>query len=444
MAHKKQMPITGRGYDEIMAELRSFKKEDADWENGKVFCLVYYANQEIEKLSHDVYDLFLHENGLNPIAFPSIKQCETEVVSMVCDLLHGDETTTGGMTSGGTESILLAVKAARERARDKQPHIKEPEMLMPTSIHPAWEKAAYYFGLKTVHVPLTDEFKVDMDQFRAAVTDNTVLIVGSASNYPYGTIDPITAMAAIAKEKDICCHVDACVGGFMLPFLEQLGEKITPWDFRVPGVTSISADLHKYGYVPKGASTILYRSAEYRRYQYYVYTDWPGGVYATPATTGSKPATAVAASWAILNKLGVEGYRELARGILNVRNRFMAGIGSIKGLKILGTPEMTVFSFGSDRYNLYQLVDLMVTRGWQLEAQQNPQSIHMTITSARQEKNVEPFLRDLRECVAQLEEVGEEAVSGLAAVYGMLSTLPDRSMAKELALQFLDDIFKVE
>lgn len=439
---KRTMPLKGQSADTILSELKAYHAQDYDWRGGKLFCLIYQSRPDVDELIHKVYDMYFHENGLNPVTFPSLPRMETETVSMVGQLL-GNPTVSGSQTSGGTESILLAVHAARERAREKQPHITNPTMVMPLSAHPAWNKAAHYFGLETVIVPLDKDYNADQDALRKAVDDRTVLIVGSASNYPYGTIDPIPLMGQLAKERDICCHVDACVGGMMLPFLERLGQKISPWDFRVEGVTSISADLHKYGYLPKGTSVVLYRDSSYRLHQYYAYADWPGGVYATPNMTGSRPAAPIAATWAVLNYLGIEGYTQLAADVLDTRNRMMEGVRKIPGLKILGNPEMTIFAFGSDTLNMFHLGELLEMRGWKLERQQNPASIHLTITSARPPHVIDQFVKDVAECAELTETDKDGAAAGAAAIYGMLSTLPDRSMARGMALNFLDGIFEV-
>jgi len=256
--------------------------------------------------------LFFSENALNPTVFPSLRRMETEVVAMTAALLGGDEHTVGNMTSGGTESLLMAVLTAREWGRAHKPDVQAPEMVLPATAHPAFEKAAHYFGVRPVHVPVGPDLRADVERMRAAITPRTVLLVGSAPSYPHGVVDPIVEIAQVAQEHGLLCHVDACVGGFELPFLRRLGYPVPDFDFQVPGVTSMSADLHKYGYAAKGASVVLYRDSALRRHQFFAYTDWPGGVYASATLAGTRPAGPIAAAWAVLHYLGEEGYLALA------------------------------------------------------------------------------------------------------------------------------------
>ncbi|MGB9594582.1 MAG: pyridoxal phosphate-dependent decarboxylase family protein, partial [Anaerolineae bacterium] len=272
-----RLPEKGIPKDEVLAAMRALREKDVKWQDGRLFSLIYYAGEEITDVLKEAALLFFSENGLNPSVFPSLRQMETEVVAISADLLGGDAQTVGNMTSGGTESILLAVKTAREWARAHRPDIRQPEMILPLTAHPAFEKAAHYFDVKPVRTAIGPDFRADVEAARAAITPRTILMVGSAPAYPFGVVDPIAEMAAIAQERGILFHVDACVGGFMLPFVRKLGYPVPDFDFRVPGVTSISADLHKYGYCVKGASVILYRDAALRRHQFFAYTDWPGG-----------------------------------------------------------------------------------------------------------------------------------------------------------------------
>ena len=307
-----KFPQKGMPPAELKSLLNELKSNDMDWSNYRAFSMVFRAGDDVADIVRSALAEYVFENGLSPFAFPSLLRMETEVVAMAADLLNGGGTAAGNMTSGGTESITMAVKAARDYAREKKPGIKEPELLMLRSAHPAFNKAAHFLGLKTVIVPVTDASEVDLAEYRAAFSPNTVFAVGSAFSYPHGIIDPISEMAAVAAEKGVWFHVDSCVGGFILPFVEKLGYPIPPFDFRVPGVMSMSADVHKYGYVSKGASVVLYRDVEMRKYQLFVYADWSGGVYATPCISGARPGGPVAASWAVMKFLGHEGYLRLA------------------------------------------------------------------------------------------------------------------------------------
>jgi glutamate/tyrosine decarboxylase-like PLP-dependent enzyme len=276
---------------------------------------------------------------------------------------------------------------------------------------------------------------------RSAVTDDTVLMVGSAPAYPHGVMDPIPELAAVALEKGIAFHTDACLGGFLLPWLKRLGHPVPPFDLSVPGVTSISADIHKYGFAAKGASTVIYRDEDFRRHQFFTYTDWPGGLYGSPSMTGTRPGGAIAAAWAVMRFLGEEGYLDLARRIMGTADRLKEGIRAIPDLRILGEPLMSVFAFASDTLNIFSLGDAMERRGWKLDRQQLPSSLHMMVTPAH-EPVVEPFLADLRASCAETAAAGSEGVTGMAALYGMIAALPERSAAHEFILSFLSDLLK--
>ena len=358
-----KLPATGTPREELREEMRAQSAGDVDWRHGKIWTLVYFAGDDVAELLADTYADFLYTNGLGPTAFRSLKKFEAEVVAITADLL-GLSDAVGNMTSGGTESILMAVKAARDWAREERPQVTTPELVLPVTAHPAFDKAAHYLGLRVIHIPVRDDLRADVDAARAAITDNTILIVGSAPCYPYGVVDPIPELAALAQEREICCHVDACLGGFLLPFLRRLGLPVPPFDFAVPGVTSISADLHKYGYSVRGSSTILYRDSKLRRYQFFSHANWPGGLYGSPTMTGSRPGAAIAASWALLHYLGEEGYLRLARITMETTRTLIDGINAIPGLEVRGKPDMSVLAFGSDTLDSYALCDAMGTRGW--------------------------------------------------------------------------------
>ncbi len=436
------LPPQGASREELLEKLAAMKSGDSDWEGGRVFSLVYNAGEDVAAMAREAYRIFIAENGLSPFAFPSLLRMETEVVAMLAGLLGGDGGTAGTMTSGGSESIFMAMKAARDYARTYKPEIEKPEVLLPLSAHPAFNKAAHYLGLKTVVTPLRADFTADPLAIREAAGGNTIFMVGSACSYPHGMIDPIGELAAIARERDIWLHVDACVGGLILPFLARLGKDIPPFDFQVEGVSSISADLHKYGYIPKGASVVLYRTGELRKHQFFAYADWPGGVYGTPSLSGSRPGGAIAASWAVMNYLGEEGYLRLAGQISEATSRLQAGIEAIPGLHILGSPPGSVFAFGSDRLNIYALGERMKGYGWFIDSQQLPPSLHMTIFPVHN-RIVEPFLADLGRAVEGVANLQDRDISGEAALYGMIGSLPDRGQARDFALEYLHDLYRL-
>ena len=438
-----EFPQKGLPFDELKSDLAALKSDDMDWKSARAFSMVFRASEDVSRVVENALSTFVFENGLSPFAFPSLLRMETEVVAMTADLLHGGDTAAGNMTSGGTESIIMAVKAARDYAREKRPQVKEPEMIIPRSAHPAFNKAAYYLGLKTVVVPTSESSEVDLDAFGKAFNSNTIFAMGSAFSYPHGVIDPIEKMAAIADKKGVWFHVDSCVGGFILPFLERLGYRIPPFDFRVPGVWSMSADIHKYGYVSKGASTITYRNGELRKYQLFVYTDWNGGVYATPAISGARSGGPVAAAWSVMRFLGWEGYMRLAKDAMEATSLLMEGVRRIPGLHIIGDPPATTFAVGSDTLNVYALGDAMKVRGWHIDSQHMPPTLHFTV-SPMHLKIVDPFLKDLARAVKEVSLLKQEDISGEAAIYGMIGSLPDRAQAKEMITQYFNDLYRAK
>jgi glutamate/tyrosine decarboxylase-like PLP-dependent enzyme len=353
----------------------------------------------------------LLENALNPFVFPSLREMQRDIVAMSTALLNGGDDAGGAMTSGGTESIFMAVKTARDKARAER-GIEKARIIVPRTAHPAFHKAAHLLDVEWVQMPLGDDLRTHADVIEPMITPNTALIVGSAPAYPFGMIDPITEMAAVAAAHDIPFHVDACLGGFMLPWLERLGYDIPPWDFRVPGVTSISADLHKYGYATKGASVVLHRPKTNMRHQVYQFADWPGGIYGTQGFQGTKPAAPIGAAWAVMHYLGEEGYVRLARETMEATRRLIDGVGAIDGVHVWGEPDMTVVAIGSHEHDVMAIGDELNKRGWHFDRQDNPPALHL-MASPRHALNVDEFVADLREAVAH-----NAGASTTAARYG--------------------------
>lgn len=441
MASKK-LPQKGLEHSELIKQMEDLQNNDLNWREGRNSSLVYYIGEEKTKVISDAYTLYASTNGLSPSSFLSLKKFESEVVSMAINMLNGDENVVGNMTSGGTESILMALKTARDYARDKKPHIKEPEIIIPNTVHPAFEKSAHYLCLKPVRVKVKGDFRADVEAMKNAITENTILMVGSSPAYPQGVIDPITELGKVAKENDLLLHVDACLGGFMLPFIEKLGYDIPPFDFRVDGVTSISADIHKYGYGPRGSSVVLYKNNELRKYQYFCFTEWPGGLYGSPTMTGSRPGGAIAAAWAIMNHLGEEGYLNLADIVMKTTKKFIDGINAIPELKVLGSPDMCVFSYTSESISIFNVAEKMLKRGWGVDRQHYPDSLHMMVTPAH-EKAVDKYLSDLKEAVEEVKANPTQS-EGMAAMYGAVAHMPDKSMITSFITNFLDSLTKAE
>ena len=435
------LPQTGRTPAEILDELKGFASHDPNYKDARLWSLVYYLNDDFEKFLGQAYQAFSGANGLNPTAFKSLKRFENDVIAITTVLLHGPASACGVLTSGGTESCLLAVKTYRDLAAARR-RVKKPEMIIPTTAHVAWFKASEYFGVKIRLLPLNAQLRADVSQLAGLINRNTVMILGSAPAYPHGTIDPIEAMGKIAQQHAIPLHVDACVGGFILPFMEMNGRQLPLWDYRVDGVTSISADLHKYGFAAKGASTITYRSLDYLKHQMFVYQDWPGGVFASPALLGTRPGGAYAAAWAALQYFGESGYRDLAARTCEAVDRLCEGIEAIAGLKLLVSPQGPLLAYGSasSDVNIFAVGDQMDAKGWSINRLQNPDGLHAMVT-AQHLGVVDAYLADLQAAVATVRSHPELAQQGSAATYGMLAHVPLRGMVKRRVLDIFANMY---
>ncbi|MDZ7825827.1 MAG: aminotransferase class V-fold PLP-dependent enzyme [Gammaproteobacteria bacterium] len=392
----------GRPTDEVIAELEAMRADDVKWADGRAFSLVYDGGPSVHEVAERAARLFLHENALNTKAFPSLGRIQSEVVGWTAGLLHGPETAAGFLTSGGTESILCACLAARERAEHER-GITEPEIVLAESAHAAFHKAAHLFGMKVRKTPVKDDWTANVEAMAAQTGPNTVLVVGSAPQYPQGVVDPIPEIAALAQSVDANCHVDGCMGGFVLPFVERLGREVPPWDFRVEGVTTISADVHKLGYAPKGVSVILHRTKESRRYQTFMFDGWLGGFYASPGLQGTRSGLPMAAAWAVIRHLGVEGYLELTRQTLANADRMREGIAAIDGVRVLGDGAYHLIAMAADpqsdaAIDMFALGDALLERGWFHDRQGPPDTLHSTVSNSNTGV-IEAYLTDLAECV---------------------------------------------
>lgn len=409
------LPAQGRSPEDVLAALEAMRGGDVDWKHGRAFTLAYYAGEEAYGLAREALARFQSENALNTHAFPSLGRMQREVVETVADLLHGGPEAAGFMTSGGTESLLLAVKGARERGR-KECGITAPEMVLPSTAHAAFEKGAAYFGVRSVRVPVRDDYRADPDAMGAAVGPNTVLVVASAPQYPQGVVDPVAEIAAIAAGAGALCHVDACMGGMTLPFLEKLGHALPAWDFRVPGVTSISVDLHKYGYTAKGASVILHRSKDLRKHQTFQTDNWLGGLYASSGVLGTKSGGPIAAAWAVMQHLGEAGYLRLVREARAAAEKLARFLRERPGAVLLADPDATLVAFRFEDADAFAVGDALWKRGWYLDRQTPPPSLHATVNAVHAGV-MDAFLVDL---AAAHDEVRESARRGERGAYGTL------------------------
>jgi sphinganine-1-phosphate aldolase len=396
-----EMPREGRGVDDVIAELTSMRGHDARWRDGRTFGLVYDGGPSVHEVAERAATMFLHENALNINAFPSLRRIQSETVAWTAALLHGPATAAGFLTSGGTESIQCAVVAARERARAER-GIEHGTIVVAESAHAAFHKSAHLFDMPIVSVPVRDDFTADVDAMADAVDGDTVLVVGSAPQYPQGVVDPIPSIAELAASVGANCHVDACMGGFVLPFAEMLGRPVPPWDFRVEGVHSISADIHKLGYAPKGVSVILHRTKELRRYQTWVFDGWLGGFYGSPNLQGSRSGLPMAAAWAVMQHLGIDGYLGLTEQALDSADAMRAAVGAVEGVRVLGDGGFHLVAMASDDaspspIDVFALGDELATRGWYHDRQGPPDSLHSTV-SAGNTASIDAWCTDVTEC----------------------------------------------
>jgi len=401
-----RIPKQGMSAEEVFATLDTYREGDLSLTDGKAWGYVYDAGEEVAAVQKRAVTEMMSRNGLDPTSFPSLKKLENEVVGMSLAHLNAPEGAVGTFTSGGTESCMLSIKVARERAREKG--IERPQILMPITGHAAFHKGACYFDVELVPIAVDPEtFAADVNDVRAKITDRTAMIVASAPGYAHGVVDPIAELGEIAQEHDLLLHVDGCIGAFLLPYFERLGEAVPTFDFRVPGVTSISMDLHKYAYAPKGSSVLLFRSHELRRHQLFACAAWTGYSVVNTTMQSTKSGGPLAGAWAVLRYLGDEGYLKLAEKIRDATKTLLEGVRAIPELKVLGEPQMGLIGFSSEELDVFQLADLLQARGWytqpQLEYGPSPKNLHLLVEPSNS-GHAEAFLKDLRECVAQAKE----------------------------------------
>jgi sphinganine-1-phosphate aldolase len=442
----RELPAEGLAKAEVTGLVeRLSSAEERTWREGYASGAVYHGDPEHVAFLSNVYASHSQSNPLHPDLWPSATKFEAEIVAMTAAMLGADHASpaapvVGVVSSGGTESILLAMKAYRDFARDRR-GIVAPEIVAPVTAHAAFDKAAQFFGMPLVRVPVDGKFQADPAALAAAVTSQTAVVVGSAPTFPHGVIDPIPQIAALAAERGVGCHVDACLGGFILPWAQRLGYPVPDFDFRLPGVTSISADTHKYGYAAKGSSVVLYRGRELREFQYYTLTDWPGGLYLSPTLAGSRPGALSAACWAAMVSIGRQGYTEAARRILVTGARIRDGIAAIPGLRVLGDPLWVTAFAARDGLDVYQVMENMSHRGWSLNGLQRPAAVHIAVTLRHTQPGVaDRFLADLAESVQDVR-ANPGVSTGMAPVYGMAATLPAQEV-RQLLTAYLDLLFQ--
>ncbi|KAF9073647.1 PLP-dependent transferase [Rhodocollybia butyracea] len=446
------LPAEGQSLEWILAEMENMDKQDGlDWKHGKISGAVYHGGDELEKVIVTAYQHYSFSNPLHPSVFPAVRKMEAEIVAM-CLRLYNNPNGAGTMTSGGTESIIMAVKTYRDWAKETK-GISEPEMIIPSSAHAAFDKGAAYLKIKVHTIPVDPVTrKADIKRMRRAINSNTIMLVGSTINFPDGNQDDIVALGALAAAHNIGLHVDCCLGSFIVPYLEKAGlaegangkYKLYPFDFRVKGVTSISCDTHKYGFSPKGTSVVMYKDAALRRFQYYVFPDWAGGVYASPSLSGSRPGALIAGTWAAMQYMGDKGYLDSCRDIVTcARNIADIIVSDIPELYILGSPPASVVAFGSKhpKVNILEVGDMMSKKGWHLNGLSGPPALHIACTRLTVTV-VDTFIADLKDAIKEAK-VSPSGKGTMVALYGLGNSSPvGPSMVTQLAEAFLDTMYK--
>ncbi|XP_015439311.1 PREDICTED: sphingosine-1-phosphate lyase [Dufourea novaeangliae] len=438
-----RLPKNGLEPDDILTKVKHcVQLGDYDWESGRVSGTVYRIDTKLLELMGNIYGIASYTNPLHPDVFPGVCKMEAEVVRIACHLFHGDQESCGTMSTGGTESILLACKAFRDYARYVK-GIKYPEMVMPVTAHSAFEKAAQYLKIRIRVVPVNPHsYTVSIKDMERAISRNTIMLIGSTPNFPYGTMDNIEAISELGVKYNIPVHVDACLGGFLICFMSDAGLEVPPFDFKLPGVTSISADTHKYGYAPKGSSIILYRNKKYRHHQYTVSTDWPGGIYGSPTINGSRAGGIIASCWATMMYFGYDGYLDATKKIIETTKYIERKLRTLDGIFIFGTPATSVIALGSKDFNIYKLSEALNAKGWNLNTLQFPSGIHLCVTYVHTQAGVaDQFLNDVKTELGLILQNPEVPVEGKLAMYGMTQTIPDRSIISDFTNCYLDSMY---
>lgn len=414
---RTSFPEQGQTRADVLATLKSLKSNDIDWRRGRTPLYVFDAGDDIYEMGRDAFFEFFKENALGKNrAFPSVMKMENDIIDMSLGLLHGESDACGFMTTGGTESIIQAVQSCRNRARhDRKSPTFRGNIVAAYSAHPAFEKAARLMDLEVRRAPVAKDYRADPAAIEALMDENTMMIVGSAPCFPYGVIDPIADLGALAQRRGVWLHVDACVGGYVAPFARMIGRNIPAFDFQVPGVCSISADLHKYGFCPKPASTIYYRDGTCAEFHAFDFDNWPSGRFYTTTICGTRPAGAVASAWAMFHYLGQEGYKRITTELMDFIDLYRAGVEAIPGLRVLGDPHVSVVAFASDDVDLFRVAELMSENGWLPGLLKEPQAIHR-LMSLVHAPVLDEYLQDLRQAVDAVRATGATA-KGIEATY---------------------------
>jgi glutamate/tyrosine decarboxylase-like PLP-dependent enzyme len=402
-----RLPDEGRSWSDIRSDLLAGKADDYDWRRGRVPLYVYHDSDELLAVSREAYALYFSENALGERAFPSLARMQEEVVSMVLSVFHAPPGAVGSFTSGGTESLFLALKTARDWFRATRPEVRKPMVVLPRTAHPAFDKAAHYLDVEIVRTDIGADLRCDISALQAAVNERTMLIAASAPCYPYGVFDPIARLGELAAAKRVWFHVDACLGGFLAPFARDEGFPIPEFDFVIPGVTSLSADLHKYGFSAKGASVLIYREADLWAHQAFHFDNWPRGGYSTDTFLGTRPGGPIASAWAVMQFLGRAGYRRLARKTMETKQRLVEGIETIPELEVIRPTELSIVVYRSrdPRVDINAVADVLGEAGWFIGRSREPQGLHVALNAVHAPA-IDQYLHHLKAAVRRVRMSG--------------------------------------
>ncbi|XP_066249897.1 sphingosine-1-phosphate lyase [Euwallacea similis] len=438
-----KLPLKGLSKNEILSILNeNLSLGEDSWKSGLASGAVYVHNEALQTLAAETFRVSSYTNPLHPDLFPGVCKMEAEVVRILCTLFNGDSQSCGTMTTGGTESIMMACKAYRDFARETR-GIRRPEMVLPVTAHSGFDKAGQYLNIRLRHVAIDPTTcQVDLKAMRKAINRNTVMLVGSAPNFPYGTIDDISKIADLGLKYHIPVHVDSCLGGLLTAFMPSAGHHLPPIDFQLKGVTSISADTHKYGFAPKGTSVVMYRDCKYLHHQYTVTTDWVGGIYGSPTVNGSRSGGNIATCWATLLHHGLEGYVNATKEIVDTKQTIEQGLRRMKGIYVFGKPATSVVAIGSNDFDIYRLSDALYKLGWNLNTLQYPSGLHICVTLMHTKPGIaQKFLNDVSESLTEIMKDPSVPVEGKMALYGTAQKLPDRSIVGDITRLFLDSTY---
>lgn len=430
-----ELPKEGTKEEDILQIFNKLKTlQSYDYQNGRVSGTVYTNNEDLDKFMNKIFLTFYRSNPLHSDIFPAVRKMESEVISMMIKMFNGGQNVCGTFTNGGTESILLACKAYQQWGISQG--IKKPEILVSSTAHASYKKACYYFRMKYVEVPALPDGLVDLNEFRRKINSNTVMIVGSTPCYNFGTIDQIEELSKIAVENNVGLHVDACLGAFLINFMNL------NLDFQLEGVTSISADLHKFGNSPKGASVIMYHNKELMKYQYFIDENWTGGIYATPTLAGSRDGNIISLTWATLMRTGLNGYQENYEKIIKIKDYFLSRLQEIKELYVFGEPKLSVVAVGSELFDINLLSSKLKDKKWNLNMIQKPKGFHICLTNCHTKNVIDQLIKDIKDTIQDIDlnHKGEKST----CIYGTAQEITDEEIVKEVVSEYLYTLNRID